>query len=215
MTTSYANYHPEQMRRTKQNPLSTLYPPLPAFKYDILYADPPWDYGGKTQYDKSGTRAHNPNFTHKIFLSAANFQYPTLPLKELMELPVATITAEDALLFLWTTGPQLERAMRLGCAWGFTYQTVAFVWNKLRHNPGHYTLSQTEFVLLFKHGRIPQPRGARNVRQYVEAERQKHSEKPQDVLDGITKMFPTQRKIELFARKRNDGWDAWGLDVPS
>ena len=26
-------------------------------------------------------------------------------------------------------------------------------------------------------------------------------------------MFPTQSKIELFARHRYDGWDVWGLEA--
>lgn len=39
-------------------------------------------------------------------------------------------------------------------------------------------------------------------------------EKQQEVLDGITKMFPNQRKIELFARKSFVGWDNWGLETP-
>ena len=45
--------------------------------------------------------------------------------------------------------------------------------------------------------------------------RGKHSEKPETVIDGITKMFPTQRKIELFARKNYIGWDNWGLEIPN
>ena len=82
------------------------------------------------------------------------------------------------------------------------------------HNPGRYTLSQTEFVLAFKKGKFPSPRGARNVRQLVQIHRGNHSEKPLRVIDGITKMFPTQRKIELFARNNYVGWDNWGLEIP-
>ena len=102
----------------------------------------------------------------------------------------------------------------MGEAWGFEYKTVAFVWDKMIHNPGRYTLSQTEFVLVFKKGKIPQPRGARNVRQMVAVPRGKHSEKPIEVIKGITKMFPQQDKIELFARNNFVGWDNWGLEVP-
>ena len=82
------------------------------------------------------------------------------------------------------------------------------------HNPGRYTLSQTEFVLAFKKGRFPTPRGARNIRQLVSVHRGEHSEKPEIVIDGITKMFPTQKKIELFARQNYAGWDNWGLEIP-
>ena len=82
------------------------------------------------------------------------------------------------------------------------------------HNPGRYTLSQTEFVLAFKKGKFPQPRGARNVRQMVAIHREEHSVKPVDVIEGITKMFPLQDKIELFARNNYVGWDNWGLEIP-
>lgn len=44
--------------------------------------------------------------------------------------------------------------------------------------------------------------------------RGKHSEKPLEVIDGITKMFPEQEKIELFARNNFNGWDNWGLEIP-
>ena len=44
--------------------------------------------------------------------------------------------------------------------------------------------------------------------------RGKHSEKPLEVIDGITKMFPLQEKIELFARNNFIGWDNWGLEIP-
>ena len=44
--------------------------------------------------------------------------------------------------------------------------------------------------------------------------RGKHSEKPLEIIDGITKMFPQQNKIELFARNNFVGWDNWGLEIP-
>lgn len=109
----------------------------------------------------------------------------------------------------------MANSIELGEAWGFKYKTVAFVWDKKIHNPGRYTLSQTEFVLAFKHGKFPQPRGARNIRQLIEVRRGKHSVKPLEVIKGITEMFPTQNKIELFARNNYIGWDNWGLEIPN
>ena len=67
-------------------------------------------------------------------------------------------------------------------------------------------------INLLKKGKIPTPRGARNIKQLVESKRTKHSEKPIEVLINIEKMFPSQKKIELFARTRNKGWDVWGLE---
>lgn len=212
-TTGYQKYIKDAKGRTQVNVLNTLFPKLPNKKYSIIYADPPWDYHGKMQFDKSSTDKKHFDPRRKIFISSASFKYPTVKLKDLENLNVPSITASDALLFLWTTGPQLENAMKLGESWGFDYKTVAFVWDKMQHNPGHYTMSQTEQVLLFKHGRIPKPRGARNIRQLVRIKRRKHSEKPNEVANRIYKMFPNQSKIELFSRGKRDGWDSWGLDV--
>ena len=211
----YSKYNMEFKSRKKINPLVEIYPALPRKHFDIIYADPPWDYSGKMQYDKSSIKNLNVGFEKKIFISSAIFKYPTLNLEELKKLDVKSISAEDCILFMWTTGPQMANAIELGKAWGFEYKTVAFVWDKQIHNPGHYTLSQTEFVLAFKRGRFPTPRGARNIRQLVSVHRGEHSEKPEKVIEGITKMFPEQRKIELFARKNYFGWDNWGLEIPN
>jgi N6-adenosine-specific RNA methylase IME4 len=210
----YSIYNVEAKNRKMVNPLKDIYPDLPVGKYDIIYADPPWDYGGKMQYDKSSIKTENVGFEKNIFISSATFKYPTLKLKELKNLDVNSIADNDCLLFMWTTGPQLSNAIELGSAWGFEYKTIAFVWDKMIHNPGRYTLSQTELCLVFKKGKIPVPRGARNIRQLLAVPRGKHSEKPEEVIDGITKMFPNQRKIELFARNNYNGWDNWGLEIP-
>src|SRR3989344_5807786 len=182
-------------------------------KFDIIYADPPWYYNGKMQFDKSSKSKEKIDLTRRIFISSATFKYPTLKTNELMKLPVRKIAKDDCLLFMWTSNPHLAQAIELGEAWGFEYKTVAFVWDKMNHNPGQYTLSNCELCLVFKRGRIPKPRGARNVKQLVRTPRKEHSEKPIDVIQAIEKMFPTQERIELFARRKTDGWSVWGLDV--
>lgn len=195
------------------NPNKELFLDLPAKKYDILYVDPPWDYGGKLQYDKSSFEKNNENFDKDIFISSASFHYPTIKFKDLAKLDIQSISKDDALLFMWTTGPHMEIAIKLGNEWGFKYKTMAFVWEKQNHNPGHYTISSTEFCLVFKKGKIPRPRGIRNARQFISKKRTRHSEKPIEVSEMIHKMFPKQDKIELFARRKSDKWDYWGLDI--
>ena len=211
--TGYSIYNEETKKRTKKNELPDLYPNLPNKKFDIIYADPPWHYNGKLQFDKSSKSAEKIDLSKSIFISSATFKYPTLKTSELMKIPIHEIAKDDCLLFMWTSNPHLAQAIELGEAWGFEYRTVAFVWDKMVHNPGQYTLSYCELCLLFKRGRIPQPRGARNVKQLIRSPRGKHSEKPIKVLQGIEKMFPTQKRIELFARKKTKDWSVWGLDV--
>ena len=211
--TGYSIYNEESKRRTKQNALPSLYPKLPNKKFDIIYADPPWYYNGKMQFDKSSTSVDKVDLSKNIFISSATFKYPTLKTDELMKIPIHEIAKDDCLLFMWTSNPHLAQAIELGKAWGFEYKTVAFVWDKMNHNPGQYTLSNCELCLVFKRGRIPRPRGARNIQQLVRSPRKKHSEKPIEVMQAVEKMFPTQERIEIFARRKTKGWSAWGLDV--
>lgn len=211
--TGYSVYNEEYKRRIKKNPMPDIFPPLPDEKFDIIYADPPWHYRGKLQFDKSSRSVDEIDLSRNIFISAAEFKYPTLKTSQMMSLPIYEIAKDDCLLFLWTTNPHLAQAIDLGHAWGFEYKTVAFVWDKMAHNPGHYTLSNCELCLLFKRGRIPRPRGARNVQQLIRSPRREHSMKPDEVRDAIESMFPTQSRIELFARTHTHGWTEWGLDV--
>jgi len=213
MVSGYKIYNAEQKRRTVRNGLPSLYPDLPDKQYDIIYADPPWDYGGKLQFDKSSKKDVNANWRKDLFISAANFKYPTLKTEELKRIPVGEISKKDSLLFMWVTNPHLAQGIELGAAWGFEYKTVAFVWDKMNHNPGQYTMSYCELCLVFKKGRIPAPRGSRNEKQLIKAPRGAHSEKPMEVLQSIERMFPTQDRIELFARRKPENWDVWGLDV--
>jgi N6-adenosine-specific RNA methylase IME4 len=138
-----------------------------------------------------------------------------VPLEQLKKLDVPSIAAPDSLLFLWTSSPHLEQAMALIRAWGFEYKTVAFVWEKKKSNPGYYTMSECELCLVAKKlgGDIPKPRGDRNVRQFLSEMRGQHSAKPAEIRNRITKMFPSQRKLELFARTKTSGWSVWGDEV--
>jgi N6-adenosine-specific RNA methylase IME4 len=170
--------------------------------YDVVYADPPWEYGNQ-QHAGKGSDPTGGAATH----------YPTMTIEALKQLDVAGLRNPDCLLFMWTSSPHLPFAVDVMRAWGFEYVTVAFVWDKQRVNPGYYTMSQCELCLVGKHGRIPTPRGARNVRQFVSELRGEHSEKPEEVRRRIDEMFPTQRKIELFARREVTGWDCWGNEL--
>ena len=176
-------------------------------KYQIIYADPPWDYKGQKQTGKE-----------KQTTGGAIDQYPTMKLDDMIEEFTPKLEEwcdDDCLLYMWTSSPHMDQAIKLGEAWGFNYATVAFVWFKQKTNPGFYTMSQCELVLVFKKkgGKIPKPRGARNIRQLVSEERREHSRKPDEVRNRIVKMHPTQNKLEMFTRQRFEGWDVFGNQV--
>ena len=174
-------------------------------KYDIIYADPPWDYKCQKKDACKGTGCG--------MLGSARRAYDCLSLAELKALPVGELASPDCLLFMWASSPHLDQAIELMKAWGFDWATVGFVWDKQRICPGYYTLSQVELCLIGKRGRIPKPRGVRNARQLISVKSGRHSAKPEEVRQAIESMFPQQTKIELFAREEYEGWDCWGNEV--
>lgn len=173
-------------------------------KFQIIYADPAWQYKSKECLAKKS-----------ILNGKLNTHYDTLDLKDLKDLPIKNITDNDCLLFLWVVSPMLDDCIDVLKSWGFKYSTIGFIWYKQKTNPGSYTMSECEICLIGKKGKIPQPRGERNVRQFLSEMRTKHSCKPKEIRNRIEKMFPTQDKIELFAREKVNGWDVWGNEVKS
>ena len=183
--------------------MPTKFPDLPQDKFGIIYADPPWDYRGQLQHAGAGNHDTGGAVRH----------YPTVTLGDLRALNVRRIAASDCLLFLWATSPHLDQAIDLGRLWGFKWETVAFVWDKQRTNPGYYTLSQCELCLLFKRGSIKKLRGIPSASQMVSVKRGEHSRKPDEVRTRIMRMFPDHKRIELFARTSVRGWHAWGMEA--
>ena len=198
-------------------------------KYDIIYADPPWDYSyvGKN-FDRNFTKNKH-GFAPVI---SAKDHYNTMSNKNIMDLPIRNITAKNCLLFIWITSPLLDIGLGVLKAWDFEYKTKGFTWNKKTLMPGFYTMSQIEDCYVGKKGAIPKPRGIRNSRQfyetveeiphyYYEEKRSLHSRKPDEFRKRIEQMFPEQKKIELFARKENglfedtrfENWDIWGKEA--
>ena len=184
--------------------IDELFAPLPSGPFQVIYCDPPWSYRGQVQHGGAD----------KPFTSSAGSFYPVVSIEDLCTLPVKDIRDPDgSVCFMWTTGPILEDSLRLMKAFGFKYKQIAFVWDKQRVNPGAYTMTQCEYVLVGTHKRIPKNRGARNIRQFLQEPRTKHSAKPLDIRDRIHQMFPNQRKIELFARNSDPRFVAWGNEV--
>ena len=179
--------------------------PLPEKKYDIIYADPPWDHGGR--WWRKGTNG-------KVVEKSVRDHYPVMSFKELKALPVIDVAGDNSLLFLWVISSKFLECVDVAKSWGFKYITVVFVWHKDSHFVlGSYTHGECELCLICRRGKIPQPRGSRKERQFIMAKRGKHSEKPVEARKRIERMFPTQSKIELFARERVEGWDVWGNEV--
>lgn len=178
--------------------------PFPDKKYSIIYADPPWEY------KKSGGTKSSRGL-------AKNF-YSTMSLDEIKNIPIFDICNKNSVLFLWATFPQIKQGLDVLESWGFEYVNTAFVWIKRNEKSGkdsvgmgYWTRANPEICLLGKKGNMKPLR--HDIRQIVYAKRGRHSEKPSKVRDLIVELCGDLPRIELFARERVDGWDAWGNEV--
>ncbi len=127
-----------------------------------------------------------------------------------------------AILLLWATFPNMANALRVMDAWGFRYITAAFVWVKTYAKSGKpfwgmgaYTRANAEVCLL---GISPDFKAkekikSHRVHQIVTSPFEGHSRKPDEVRRRIVELLGDVPRIELFARERADGWDAWGDEV--
>jgi N6-adenosine-specific RNA methylase IME4 len=183
-------------------------------KYGAILADPPWPFEA---WSEAGKR-----------FSVEN-HYPTMPLAEIEALhidfddgsskPVGELAAENCVLFLWTTWPQLFAAKQVMEAWGFEYKTVAFNWLKpigddeehFVTGNGYWTRSNSEVCLLGIKGK-PVRLNA-DVHQVILAPRRGHSVKPDEAAERIERLV-SGPYLELFARRGREGWDYWGLEAP-
>tara|TARA_R110002020_G_C15761074_1_gene727122 strand:- start:10 stop:540 length:531 start_codon:yes stop_codon:yes gene_type:complete len=167
---------------------------LPNKKYNVIYADPPWNEvgGGKI---KRGADKH----------------YPLMKTNEIKKLPVANIADETCWLFLWVTNNYLKDGLDVMDAWGFEYITN-LVWAKNTIGLGYYFRGQHELCLFGKKGQMKP--NSRSESTLVNAKKTKHSKKPEEFYKKIEAVC-SGNKIELFARNTRDGWDVWGNEVNS
>jgi N6-adenosine-specific RNA methylase IME4 len=164
-------------------------------KYRVIYADPPWSYGN--QMPRGTTTPNN--------------YYNTMTLQEICDLPVKDIAEKDSILFLWTTSPHLRESFEVVDSWGFEYKT-SFVWDKVKHNMGHYNSVRHEFLLVCTRGSCT-PDNIKLFDSVYSEERTEHSQKPEHFREIIDTLYTWGDKIELFARKKAEGWEVFGNEA--
>jgi N6-adenosine-specific RNA methylase IME4 len=208
-------------------------------KYQIIYADPPWQFNNKN--------------TGGSMKSGASAKYKTTKLDEMKKLDVNSIAADNSVLFMWWVASQPEEAIELVKAWGFELKTMTgFNWikysmsksrnkvinsiintckrmafknthlkmviqalellrMKLVFGMGFWTRAGSECCLIATKGKPKRLSGS--VRSVVLAELREHSEKPSEVRKRIIKLCGDVPRIELYAREKLEGFDVWGDEV--
>ena len=181
-------------------------------KYEVVYADPPWSYYNDMTVNPDCT-------TVKGFRRPP---YPVMSVKDICQLPVREISADNSILFIWTTDYHLGRCIgEVIPSWGFEYKTIGFVWAKKNKAGkqvsfmGAYTKkSGCELCLIATRGSEAHKLVVNHsINSFIEYPRQEHSKKPDVIRNLIVDLVGDRKRIELFARNRYDGWDCWGNDA--
>jgi len=174
----------EVLRQAKELEASSL--ELPTGPFHVIVADPPWRY-------ETGN----------------DLPYPTMAIEDIKALPVESIAADDATLWLWTTNAHLRVAFDVVEDWGFEYKTL-LTWVKDRMGTGEWLRGRTEHCLLAARGKPIFIHGKYDT--ILEAIRREHSRKPDEFYTLVEATCPGSR-VELFSRQERDGWQEFGDQV--
>ena len=172
-----------------------------AGQFSTILADPPWQF-----QNRKGKMAPE----HKRLL-----RYPTMELKEILELPVSRYAAAKSHLYLWVPNALLQEGLRVMEHWGFTYKSN-LVWYKIRKDGGpdgrgvgFYFRNVTELLLFGVHGSLRTLAPGRRQVNILSTRKREHSRKPDEIYDLVEACSPGPF-LEVFARFRRDGWTQWG-----
>jgi len=173
--------------------------------YDIIYADPPW------KQSKGGKKKVRENS------SGTSLDYPVMSMEDIQSTLKTVVDKADknCVLFLWTIDKYLFESQKLAEELGFKLH-ARMVWNKVTGIPAAFTIRfGHEYLLFMYRGKLlPVAKEARGKIHSVFTEKvTAHSKKPEIAYQIIEYLYPTMRKIEMFARNQRVDWDCWGDEV--
>ena len=180
-------------------------------KYQIIYADPPW------RQSKGGKKNVRPNS------SGEKLEYPTMDLVGIGDvlLKANRLGENNHVLFLWTIDKYLWEAEDMARLMGYKLH-ARMIWNKVTGIPAAFTIRYGhEYLLYLYQGKLlPVAKSERGKIHSVFTEQVKrHSQKPDIAYQIIERLYPSVRKLELFARHKrttiHERWDVWGNEVES
>lgn len=174
-------------------------------KFATVLADPPWQFQNRT--GKIAPEHHRLN------------RYPTMTLQDICDLPVESIVADTAHLYMWVPNALLPDGLRVMQAWGFVYKSN-LIWHKIRKDGGSdgrgvgfYFRNVTEILLFGVRGKNARTldAGRRQVNM-IETQKREHSRKPDEQYD-LVESCSSGPYLEMFARNVRAGWTSWGNDA--
>lgn len=169
-------------------------------RYPVFYADPPWQFGVRSEVTGGDRSAEN--------------HYPTMETEEICQLmqKLGNPIADDAVLFLWATNPMLPQALQVMDAWGFQY-VHHWIWDKQVAGTGYWGRDRHELLLIGRRGNVVAPLPGTQPETVYSEKKGRHSAKPVFFAEQIEKLYPGIPRLEMFNRSGREGWDVWGFEA--
>lgn len=187
------------VRESREAELADKQRDLPLQKFGVILADPEWRFEPWSR-DTGMDRA-------------ADTHYPTSDLDAIKARDVASIAADDCVLFLWSPANRVADAIDAMRGWGFAYVSQ-IIWGKTRAGTGYWVRDKHEVLLIGKRGAPPAPAMGTQCESLIIAPTTQHSAKPEIFSEIIERYFPRLPKIELNRRGApRPGWVAWGNEA--
>lgn len=174
---------------------------FPKKKYNTIVIDPPWEI---TMTGRNNTRPNR----------ARQLPYNTMSLEEIKKIPIYQIANIGCHIYCWATNKTLKQSFDVLHSWGVNFH-LTLVWVKPTSIAPCFAYKfATEFCLLGFYGKPMQKFIGKGKLNWLQAftKAGQHSRKPNVFRALFEEMSPSPR-IELFARERYEGWDAWGNEV--
>jgi N6-adenosine-specific RNA methylase IME4 len=172
-------------------------------KYKTIVMDPPWEVD--SGFAKRLTNTKYYRFGKKL-------PYETMTDNEILEFPINDFADEECALFIWTIQKKTPFVFKLLEKWGFKFNLI-LTWKKSSGIglKGFYRNSET--CIYAYRGKMCVDWGKGHyIKTCFEAPVTKNSEKPSIFYESISNRT-LEPRIDIFARRRHDGFDAWGDQV--
>lgn len=140
--------------------------------------------------------------------------YKTMAMDEIHAFPLSDYAADGAHVYTWATNKTLHEAFHVLESWGVKPHLTMVMAKKSGIAPAMGYVFGTEFCILGIYGRPMQKFTDMGALNWITTtpKHGQHSRKPDEFYALVERMSPGPY-IDLFARRKRDGWDVWGDEV--
>ena len=161
---------------------------FPNKKYNIIYADPPWQFKYQSKKRTEGTSVDEN-------IRDPQKEYSCMNIQDIYDLPVQDIADDNCVLMLWVTYPLLKEGLKTIEEWGFEICLLA-------------TKGKPKRVSKSVHQIIYEPISKHSKKPYIVRD------KIVELCGDLPRIELFARTgDDMFTKDNFVGWDVWGNEV--